>query len=68
MEWVVCKDKETGKLFPVSRKMREYFIEMCMRKKIEIKSIVVKTFFNRNEAQNFCDRVNDIDNLLDGVL
>lgn len=68
MKWVVCKEKGSGWMFVVSRKMREYFIELCSKNKVEIRSVVVGEFENRNEAQRYADKINDIDALLNQII
>jgi hypothetical protein len=63
MEYLAIKT-ESGKLLCQSREERQLSIDFCIKRELTIRSIVVKVFANRNDAETYCDKINEINNLI----
>lgn len=64
MEHLVVKT-ELGKMYYQSRFEREFGIDYCIKKGIRISTTVEKVFANKNEAIKYCDKINDVNNLIE---
>jgi hypothetical protein len=68
-DWLVCKMKDgSGRMFIMSRGERELMMCFYMFAEETVDSIVIKTFYNRNEAIKYLLDMDDIDDLLNDVL
>lgn len=68
MEWCVCKYKKTGELFITDRWYREKLLELLTRFRMDIPSLVVKTFDNYQDAWDYINDQKETDKLLNEIL
>lgn len=66
MEYLAIKIT-TGRMYCQSREERELGINYCIRNNIPITSIVEKVFDSKNEATKFCNKINDVNNLINEI-
>jgi uncharacterized protein YxeA len=66
--WLAIKDKDGDVLYVQERDMREKINKALIDHQKEIYSIVIKSFNNRNEAQRYCDNINQVNKLINDNL
>ncbi len=66
-EWLAVKNWDNEYLFVQYRKARELYKDWLASRGELLKSIVVKTFHNKNEANEYCEKINLVNDLLKNV-
>lgn len=67
MEHLAVRNKITNKLSYQSRKDREAGISICIKHGLKVSSLIEKVFDNRNEAERYCQKLNDVNNIIDDL-
>ncbi|MEO9210790.1 MAG: hypothetical protein ABI208_06815 [Ginsengibacter sp.] len=52
-------------MFYQTRDERISGIDFCIKRQIEIKTVVEKVFFNRKDAEDYRDKINNVNDLID---
>jgi hypothetical protein len=65
--WVVVLNVKSNSMGIVTREEREKFIELCMKMKVAIPTIVVAKFEDFREAVKYAKDIYEVNQLIDGL-
>jgi hypothetical protein len=68
MEYLVCKNKDNGKLFITTRKARETSNSVLIDLGHTIESIVLKAFDNYEQAYKYEQQMNNTDDTINQII